>query len=406
MEIENQPKSVDNLSEKNENQSQSKTSSKTKIIIGSICAAVLVIVVVIVVIIVTKKDDDKNKDSLPQYYLSGRTCETIEGKEYCYRKVNVSYEYYIFDLSDEVTRTHVSYKNRYGIQIAADLYTPKNLEQSQKYRGIVIGPPFGGVKEQGPGVYANQLAQRGFVALAFDPSFNGESGGEFKHLSSSDIFVEDFSAGVDYLGTLGYVDREKIGAIGICASGGFVLGAAAVDARIKAVVTSVLYDIPGLNVNMGSTEWSNLFQNLKTQRWNDVDSGSPSYPVYYTPDREYEGDAPNLVNLSNWEEWSSFYSTKTGHHPRAIGGFTDTSQFSIANFPVTTHIDKISPRPILFITGDNAHSKSFSVDLYNKANEPKELYSVSGSAKHVDFYYDTNTIPFDKIQTFFEKYLN
>ena len=164
---------------------------------------------------------------------------SIIGKEYCYRKVNVSYEHYIFDLSDEVSRTNVSYRNRYGIQLAADLYTPKNLDTTKKYNGIVIDPPYGGVKEQWPGVYANELAKRGFVALAFDPSFNGESGGLYKDVSSSDIFVEDFSAGVDYLGTLNYINRERIGGIGICGSGGFILGAAAVDARIKAVVTSV-----------------------------------------------------------------------------------------------------------------------------------------------------------------------
>lgn len=332
---------------------------------------------------------------------------SIIGKEYCYRKVNVSYEHYIFDLSDEVSRTHVSYRNRYGIQLAADLYTPKNLDTTKKYSGIVIGPPYGGVKEQGPGVYANELAKRGFVALTFDPSFNGESGGLYKHVSSSDIFVEDFSAGVDYLGTLNYINRERIGGIGICGSGGFILGAAAVDARIKAVVTSALYDIPDLNgINFDNDEWQSSIASLKTARWNDVDKGTPSYTTFYIPDREYENIGPNIGNLFNWEEWSSFYSTKTGHHPRSIGGFTDTSFSSIGNIPVTTHIDKISPRPILFITGDIAHSKEYSEQLYAKAKEPKELYVVNGNTKHVDLYYDTNKIPFDKIEEFFNSYLN
>ena len=135
-------------------------------------------------------------------------------------------EYYTFTLSENVNRTSVSYLNRYGIRIAADLYTAKDMDETAKHPALVIGPPYGGVKEQGPGVYANQLAQRGFVCLAFDPAFMGESGGEPRHVSSPDIFAENFSAGVDYLGTLPFVDREQIGAIGICGSGGFALSAA------------------------------------------------------------------------------------------------------------------------------------------------------------------------------------
>lgn len=148
-----------------------------------------------------------------------------------------------FEVSDDVTRTPVRYQNRYGIEVAGDLYVPVDLDEAAAHSAVVIGPPYGGVKEQGPGVYANELAQRGFVALAFDPSYNGESGGEPRHLASPEIFAEDFSAGVDYLGTLGYVDREQIGAVGICGSGGFTLNAAQVDQRIKAVVTSAMYDI-------------------------------------------------------------------------------------------------------------------------------------------------------------------
>ena len=411
MEGETRPKSDENLANPNKESTKeqlpSKLSSKTKIIIASVCVAVVVVVIVVVVVVVVTKKNNDDEENVPSYYLSDRICETIEGKEYCYRKVNVSYEHYIFDLSDEVSRTHVSYRNRYGIQLAADLYTPKNLDTTKKYSGIVIGPPYGGVKEQGPGVYANELAKRGFVALTFDPSFNGESGGLYKHVSSSDIFVEDFSAGVDYLGTLNYINRERIGGIGICGSGGFILGAAAVDARIKAVVTSALYDIPDLNgINFDNDEWQSSIASLKTARWNDVDKGTPSYTTFYIPDREYENIGPNIGNLFNWEEWSSFYSTKTGHHPRSIGGFTDTSFSSIGNIPVTTHIDKISPRPILFITGDIAHSKEYSEQLYAKAKEPKELYVVNGNTKHVDLYYDTNKIPLDKIEDFFNSYLN
>lgn len=156
------------------------------------------------------------------------------------RLIDQDDRYFIFDLSDTVARTEVTYTNRYGIELAADLYTSVDLDETQQYPAIVIGPPYGGVKEQGPGVYANQLAQRGFVVLAFDPSYNGESGGEPRHLSSPEIFSEDFSAGVDFLGSLDYVDREKIAALGICGSGGFAISAAAMDTRIKAVVRSAV----------------------------------------------------------------------------------------------------------------------------------------------------------------------
>ena len=187
--------------------------------------------------------------------------------------------YYTFELSENVNRTSVSYPNRYGIRIAADLYAAKDMDETSKYPALVIGPPYGGVKEQGPGVYANQLAQRGFVVLAFDPAFMGDSGGEPRHVSSPDIFAENFSAGVDYLGTLPYVDREKIGAVGICGSGGFALSAAQVDTRIKAVATASMYDITdGSRMPFDTPKKrAELFAQLGRQRWQDFESGVPEY---------------------------------------------------------------------------------------------------------------------------------
>lgn len=350
-----------------------------------------------------------SNDDESSYYLSEKTCYSEKGKNICYRKINVNYEHYIFNISENVKRTHVSYKNRYGIKIAADLYTPKNLVSGNKYSALVIGPPFGGVKEQGPGVYANELAKRGFVALAFDPSFNGESGGEFRKLASSDIFAEDFSAGVDYLGSLNYVNRERIGAIGICASGGFVLGAAAIDGRIKAVVTSAMYDIPGFGNNADNSTWQANIENLKQSRWKDVDKGFPSYTPSYESDKVYVDGTfppqPEGDQTPNYDEWHTFYSTERGHHPRSTGGATDTSNFSLNNFPVTYHIAMISPRPILFITGDIAHSKSFSENAFANAGEPKELFVVEGQTMHIDLYDNVSKIPFDKIDEFFVKNL-
>ena len=401
--------------ERNENREfNSKPSSSnqinkvSKIILGiSIALVIAAIIVVIVVVVTVKKDKDKKNDqrntnSSNDYYISNDICDE---NNICYKLVNPNVEHYIFTLSENVQRTHVKYKNRYGIEIAGDLYVPKNLDTSSLYRAIVVGPPYGGVKEQGPGVYCNELAQRNFICLGFDPSFNGESGGEIRHISSSDIFAEDFSAGVDYLGSLRYVDRNNIGGIGICGSGGFLIGAAAIDKRIKAVVTSAMYDIPGFGNDADDSTWQNTIDSLAKQRWKDVDNGYPLYISSFWADREYNNDKiPSLkedVVLDNYEEWYTFYVTKRGHHPRATGGFTETSPFSINNFPVTYHIDKISPRPILFITGEIAHSKSFSETAYNKAKEPKELYIVPGDCMHIDLYDDTTKIPFDKIETFF-----
>ena len=311
-------------------------------------------------------------------------------------------DYWIFDLSENVERTAVTYRTRYGIELSGDLYTPKNLDASTKYPAVVIGPPYGGVKEQGPGVYANELAQRGFIALAFDPSYNGESGGEPRHISSPDIFAEDFSAGVDYLGTLSYVDREKIGAIGICGSGGFALSAAQIDTRIKAVVTSAMYDISSFGNNADNDTWQATANALSEQRWADADSGE----MQYIPSFPAEPDDRVPAELTgNEAEFYESYGLERGHHPRALGDFTTTSSMPMSNFASLSHIDKISPRAVLFVTGDIAHSKAFSETAYANAQEPKELYVVEG-ARHIDLYDDTAKIPFDKIESFLNENLN
>lgn len=307
---------------------------------------------------------------------------------------------YTFILSNAVKRTPVRYKNRFGIEIAADIYTAKDLDESTRHTAVVIGPPHGGVKEQGPGVYAQEMAQRGFVALAFDPSYNGESGGEPRHVTSPEIFAEDFSAGVDFLGTLPYVDREKIGAIGICGSGGFALSAAQVDTRIKAVATAAMYDISGVSRDgwqgtMTDEARRNILNELAAQRWKDVDAGKPELPPSFPESMPAEG--PNPVT----REFFEYYVENRGHHPRSIGAFTKTSSMAHINFGRLAHLRDISPRPILLITGDQAHSRYFSEDAYQDAQEPKELYVVSG-ARHIDLYDRTEIIPFDKLESFFK----
>ena len=307
--------------------------------------------------------------------------------------------YYIFDLADGVERRAVFYQNRFGIVISGDLYTPEDLDEDGSYPAIVVGAPYGGVKEQGPGIYANELARRGFVVLAFDPSYNGESGGEPRHISSPEIFSEDFSAGVDFLGRLGYVDREKIGAIGICGSGGFALSAAAMDSRIKAVATASMYDI-SMNNSLSGSERAELLDALSQQRWADVDNGYPEVNRMYPADAPYPEMPEGVTGLN--VEWYTFYALERGWHPNAGGAFTVTSNLAFMNYPLLSHISEISPRPILFIVGENAHSVAYSEKAYSEASEPKELYVVP-DAIHIDLYDRVDKIPFDRIEEFFRE---
>ena len=382
-----------------------------KAILAIIIFAIAIIAcVVVIVVLVLKTGNNMNS-----YYLSDKICEKDEtGKEVCYRKINVNMEHYISELDEKVVRTHVRYENRYGIELAADLYTPKNLDKSKKYIGIIIGPPYGGVKEQGPSVYANYLtkSEHNYVCLAFDPSFNGESGGKKRKVSSSDIFVEDFSAGVDYLGTLSYIDRDKIVGIGICGSGGFLLGAAAIDSRIKAVISVVMYDIPRINHN--ESDWEDIQNKLKKKRWDDVDNGKQEVIDLYKSDRVYYTDSlPSFPQDPEFDEyWKPFYTTERGHHPRSTGGFTTTSQFSLANLQVTDNIANITS-PILFITSWQVHSFNYTIDTYNylidKGKNDSFLVNVSNAdverIDHIDFYDNINIIPFKQIFSFLESNL-
>jgi uncharacterized protein len=313
---------------------------------------------------------------------------------------SVTEEYYTFELSENVTREAVTYENRYGITISADLYTPKDLDIANQYPAIVVGPPYSGVKEQGPGVYANELAQRGFVVLAFDPSYNGESSGEPRHVSSPDIFVEDFSAGVDYLGCLDYVNRSQIGAIGICGSGGFALSAAQIDTRIKAVVTASLVDISSNDDMLTAEERTALLDQLGEQRWIDFENGTPEYIPSFP--EETDTDIPEELDPMS-AEFYSYYGLERGHHPNATGNFTTTSQLPFMNYSLLDYVDTISPRPVLMIAGENAMTIGLTEAVYAQLGEAEgnELYIVE-DANHVDLYDDVSKIPFDKIEEFFK----
>ncbi|MDO4301860.1 MAG: stalk domain-containing protein [Clostridia bacterium] len=309
-------------------------------------------------------------------------------------------EQYTFELDEAVNREHVSYNNRYGITIAADLYTPKDIDKTQKHAAIIVGPQYGAVKEQCAGIYAMELAKRGFVTLTFDPAYMGESGGTPRNISSPDIFTENISAGVDYIGMLPDVDREKIGALGVCGSGGFVLSAAQVDTRIKAVATSVMYDMSrSIKDNMTDETLDKLSQ----QRWVDFENVYPEY----NPLRPAEpvDEVPEGLDPVSAELYDYYGKASRGHHPNGLGGFTTTSQLPFINYNLLDRIDTISPRPILFVAGENAHSLYFSEDAYEAASEPKELYIVP-DAIHTDLYDNVDKIPFDKFEDFFNNAFN
>lgn len=329
-------------------------------------------------------------------------------------------EFYTFKLNEKVTRKSVTYKNRYGIIISGDLYVPKNIGKT-KFPAIILSGPFGAVKEQSSGFYANELASRGFITLAFDPSFTGESGGEIRNVASPDIFTEDFSASVDFIGLLPNVEREKIGAMAICGLSGMALTATGSDSRIKAVATASMYDMSrsishGYQDSYTDEQRRKIIDYLSEQRWEDAKNGKYAVALHEIPFDE----KGNLIKVNSglpevlpqdanpvMKTFFDYYKTPRGFHPRSVNSttaWTATTPVSFFSFPLTTNIKMISPRPIMLIAGENAHSRYYSEDVYKMASEPKELVIVSG-ADHVDLYDKIDKIPFDKIEQFFRNSL-
>ncbi|WP_119307038.1 alpha/beta hydrolase [Cohaesibacter haloalkalitolerans] len=308
-----------------------------------------------------------------------------------------------FPKSEKVDHQKVSFKNRYGITLAGDLYLPRNRD-GKKFAAIAVSGPFGAVKEQSSGLYAQTMAERGFVTLAFDPSYTGESSGEPRNIASPDINTEDFSAAVDCLGLQSFVDRERIGIIGICGFGGMALNAVAVDKRVKAVVASTMYDMTrvmskGYNDSVTLEQRTQNLEQLSQQRWQDAEKGSPAYgPVSL----ELKGGEPQFV-----VEYADYYKKPRGFHERSVnsnGSWTLTTPLSFMNMPILTYIAEISPRPVLFIHGEKAHSRYFSETAFANAAEPKELMIIPG-ANHTDLYDGLDFIPFDKLESFFSEHL-
>jgi fermentation-respiration switch protein FrsA (DUF1100 family) len=314
-------------------------------------------------------------------------------------------EHYTFKLSDKVTRQKITFKNRYGITLSGDLYLPKN-RGNEKLAALAISGPFGAVKQQSSGLYANVMAERGFAAIAFDPSYTGESGGEPRNVASPDINTEDFSAAVDYLGLQPFIDRNKIGIIGICGFGGMALNAVAVDKRVKAVATTSMYDMTrvmskGYNDSMTIEQRTQMLEKISQQRWKDAENGSPADGPRNLPEK-LKGDEPQFV-----VDYFNYYRTPRGFHPNSVnsnGAWLVTNPLSFMNMPLLSYIKEISPRPILLIAGANAHSRYFSEDIYKNAAEPKELVIIP-NAVHVDLYDKVDVIPFDKLELFFKQNL-
>ena len=309
-----------------------------------------------------------------------------------------------FPQSDKVNHSKVTFTNRYGITLAADMYVPKNA--IDKLPAIAVCGPFGAVKEQAAGLYAQTMAERGFLTIAFDPSYTGESSGTPRYVVSPDINTEDFSAAVDFLATNDKVDSERLGIIGICGWGGLAINAAAADPRIKATVASTMYDMSRVNANgyfdaNDSPEARNaLRKTLAAQRTEDFRNGTPK-PGGGVPE-ELPADAPQF-----FKDYHAYYKTSRGYHSRSLNsnqGRNATEAIPFINFPLMSRADEIE-NAVLVIHGEKAHSRYFGEDAFKKlTGDNKELMIIPG-ASHTDLYDKISVIPFDKMVVFFQNNL-
>lgn len=314
-----------------------------------------------------------------------------------------------FPKSEKVSHSKVTFPNRYGITLVADLYKPKNAKG--KLPAIAVCGPFGAVKEQCAGLYAQTMAEHGFLTIAFDPSFTGESGGTPRYMTSPDINTEDFSAAVDFLATNSEVDSEKIGIIGICGWGGLAVNAAASDPRIKATLASTMYDMSRVSANgyfdaEDSAEARNaLREKLSAQRTEDYRNGSPKLGGG-VPDVLPE-DAPKFLR-----DYYDYYKTSRGYHPRSLnsnGGRNATSAIPWINTPLMSRAGEIGSA-VMILHGEKAHSFYFGSDTYKKltvtpGKENNKLFMVIPGASHTDLYDRVDIIPFNQIEKFFNEYL-
>lgn len=313
-----------------------------------------------------------------------------------------------FYTSDRVTMQQVTFKDQYDMNVVGNLFVPKESERDTKHAALVVGHPMGAVKEQSANLYATKLAEQGFVTLAIDLPFWGESEGRPRQVVSPDSYAEAFSAAVDFLGTRSFVDRERIGAVGVCGSGSFVISAAKIDPRMKAIATVSMYD-------MGAANRQALNHSLTLERRKAIlaEAAAQRYVEFTGGATRYTSGTEHVLTESTspiQREFFDFYRTPRGEFtpksssPERTTHPTLSSNVKFMNFYPFDDIETIAPRPMLFITGDQAHSKEFSEEAYRLAGEPKELYWVKG-AGHVDLYDRVDLIPFGKLTTFFREHL-
>lgn len=316
--------------------------------------------------------------------------------------------YSTFRVSNNVKMYKVRFLNQYKMNVAGHLFIPNVLDTSGKHAAIIIGHPMGAVKEQSANVYASNLADRGFLTLAIDLSYWGESGGEPRNVVAPEMYAEDFSAAVDFLGTRAFVDRNKIGVLGVCGSGSFVISAAKIDPRMRAIATVSMYDMGAASRNA-----LNHSQTVEQRKKIQAEAAEQRYAEFTGAEPKYTGGTVHQLDENTHpiqREFFEFYRTPRGAYtpkgslPELTTHPTLSSNVKFHNFYPFNDIETISPRPMLFITGDKAHSKQFSEDAFRRAGEPKELAIVS-NAGHVDLYDKVEVIPFDKLEAFFKKYL-
>lgn len=324
----------------------------------------------------------------------------------------------VFKINKNIQVMKVVFTNHYGFDVAGHLYLPENFDSSKKYSAVVISGPFGAVKEQASGLYAQELASRGFVTVAFDQSMTGESGGSRRDMASPDIFTEDFSAAVDFISNLKFVDPEKIGVVGLCGLSGMAITAASNDIRIKAVVTSAMYDMSEsisdhYKGDYYTEEQRNIVKkHLAAMRDAEAKKGGlirGAHEIAVDAEgrvQNYETMFPNKLPDDANPVIKDFFGYYVGraYHPRAINSNTSawdsTAPYGFFNFRLMDNIKELTPRPLMLVTGDRAHSRYFSENVYQKASEPKKLIVVKG-ATHVDLYDQMDKIPFDEIDNFF-----
>lgn len=346
-----------------------------------------------------KNQELKNQQNdSPEQMKKNESMELISSKNFTTFTVNSNVDMY-----------RVSFKNQYNMNVVGHLFISKDFDRNQVNPAIIVGHPMGAVKEQGADVYASKLAERGFITLAVDLSFWGESDGEPKNSILPDMYSETFNAAVDFLGTKPFVDRKNIGVIGICGSGSFVISAAKIDPRMKAIATISMYDMGAVTRNgYGKArtveQRKELIAKAAEQRYEEYTTGKQLFMNYLPAELPKDADP---VTKMYWE----FYRTKRGIHiPKGRTLETTQNRTLVAemkfnNFYPFNDIETISPRPLLFIAGDKAHSREFSEDAYKRAAEPKELYFVK-DANHTDLYDNvTGKAPFDKLESFFKQYL-